>query len=211
MRVVLVSFAIVATLVTVGCATEKKACDAPGGRAGKGDCAGDCAGKGGGCPMEAGASPTAVPSGATAVQNEMRLLNHAVHLSMTAAALGDVSIVPGLFHQVHQARALTDQAVAAGTWKPAKGDVASFQQKDAAFHTELEGVVKAAAANDRTGVVDGLNRLLPSCVACHDAHREPGLPPMMQHMKKALAEHPEHPKGAEHPEHPKGAEHPKHD
>lgn len=204
MRALLVCSIAVATMVALGCATEKRACDAPGGR-GKGDCAGDCAGKGGGCPMEAGASPTAVPSGANAVQNEMRLLNHAVHLSMTGAALGDVSIVPGLFHQVHQARALTDQALAAGTWKPAKGDLEAFKQKDAAFHAELERVVAAAAQNDRTSVVDGLNRLLPSCVACHDAHREPGLPAMMQHMKKTMGAPAEHPKG----EHPAGAEHPK--
>lgn len=185
----------------LACATEKHACDAPG-RGHKGGAA---------CPMEVGASPTAVPPGSNAVQNEMRLLNHAWHLSMSAAALGDVSIVPGLFHTVHQARALTDKAVEGGTWKPAKGDLAAFKALDQAFHGELEKVVQAAVANDRTAVVDGLNHLLPSCVACHDAHREPGLPASMMPTPAAHPEHPkgEHPKG-DHPEHPKGSEHPEH-
>lgn len=157
--------------------------------------------------MLGAASPTALPEGVNAVQNEMRLLDHAVHQSITAAALGDVSIVPALFHQVHQAKALTERALVAGTWKPAKGDLAGFTALDQAFHVELEKVVEAASKNDRTAVVDALDRLLPSCIACHDAHRESGLPASM---KPAPAAHPEHPKGGEHPEHPKGGEHPEH-
>lgn len=184
---------VLATVVSFGCATGTGTADparAQVSRAGKADCACGGAGKGGAiCPMEAGASPSAVPQGSNAVQNEMRLLDHAVHASMTAATLGDVSIVPGLFHRVHQARALTDQALAAGTWKPARGDLDAFKRQDAAFHAQIETVVHAAVANDRTGVIDGLSRLLPNCIACHEAHREPGLPAMMRHMAKG-AGHP---------------------
>ena len=55
-------------------------------------------------------------------------------------------------------------------------------------------------------MVEQLDRLLPSCVACHAAHREPGLPAGMKAMMPAAP-----PAGAEHPagEHPAGAEHPK--
>ena len=159
------------------------------------------------CPMDGGASSTALPQGVNAVQNEMRLLNHAVHKSMTLAALGELSMIPALFHEVHQARGLTDKALADGSWKPAKGDLAAFKQMDAAFHGELEKLVKAAQAKDQAAVVEQLDRLLPSCVACHAAHREPGLPAGMKAMMPAAP-----PAGAEHPagEHPAGAEHPKH-
>jgi hypothetical protein len=146
------------------------------------------------CPMMGAASATAVPEGVNAVQNEMRLLNHAFHKSLTAAALGDVSIIPGLFHEVHQARGLTEKALADGTWKPAKGDLTEFKAMDGAFHGELEKLVHAAQANDVTAVVDQLDRLLPSCVACHTAYREPGLPMGMKPAQPAAAEHPEHPK-----------------
>jgi Cytochrome C' len=186
MRTPLFALALASTVTLFGasCATETTASPPPGGgkhgagmHAGHGG--GMHAGHGGGgaaCPMDGGASATALPDGVSAVQNEMRLLNHAFHKSMTAAALGDVSVIPPLFHEVHKARGMTDQAIAAGTWKPAKGELADFKTMDAAFHGELEKLVHAAMKNDRGTVVDQLNRLLPSCVACHDTFREPGLP-----------------------------------
>lgn len=211
MRFALLSLTFLLSLVVgAACATQKNACDAdpdcktcppPGTSKHRGAGASHGGGTHGGgvhggaaCPMMGGASPTAVPEGVNAVQNEMRLLNHAFHKSMTAAALGDVSIIPGLFHEVHQARGLTDKALADGTWKPAKGDLAEFKAMDGAFHGELEKLVHAAQANDVTAVVDQLDRLLPSCVACHTAYREPGLPPGMKPAQPVKAEHPEHPK-----------------
>ena len=218
MRTAIISLAVIVplSLLPAACATEKHACDA------KGHCAGDAAcDKGGGgkrgcemhgggmhgdgmhaaadgaaCPMMGAASPTALPEGVNAAQNEMRLLNHAFHMSVTAAALGDVSVIPGLFHPVHQARELTDKALAEGAWKPARGDLAAFKAMDEAFHGELEKLVRAAEANDVTAVAEQLDHLLPSCMACHAAHREPGLP---AGMKPTPAEHAEHPAGAEHP------------
>ena len=145
------------------------------------------------CSMMGAASPTAIPEGVTAVQNEMRLLNHAVHMSVTAAALGDVSIIPGLFHPVHLARELTDKAVESGAWKPAKGDMAAFKAMDEVFHGELEKLMQAAQANDRTAVIDQLDHLLPSCVACHDSFREPGVPAALQPARSAPPAHAEHP------------------
>lgn len=208
MRSTVISLVATFALVALGvaCATEKHACDAEARCKTRPPAGGQRHQPTGGAAVSAlgAASPTALPEGVNAVQNEMRLLNHAFHQSITAAALGDVSIVPGLFHEVHQARALTDKALADGAWRPAKGDLAGFTAMDQAFHGDLEKLVQAALHNDATAVVDQLDRMLPSCIACHTAHREPGLPAAMKPAPTPAAEHPAH------TEHPGHAEHPKH-
>jgi anthranilate/para-aminobenzoate synthase component I len=118
------------------------------------------------------ASTTVAPP-ANAVQAEMRLLNDAWTKSLTASALGQLEHIPHWFHAVHEARAATEKALESGAYKPAKGDVAAFMAMDKAFHDQIEKVVEAAQKGDAAAVQTGLTGMMPSCVACHAAHRAP--------------------------------------
>lgn len=125
-------------------------------------------------PIRAGA-PDHVPEGLNAAQNEMLLLEQAMHVTVTGVARGDTAEVPEAFHRVHQARALTVEAVEAGRWKPPlhADQLPAFEAMDGAFHDDVEALVTAAAANDVAATARQAGALLVQCAACHAQFRPP--------------------------------------
>ncbi len=110
-------------------------------------------------------------TGANPVQTEMRRLECALEGAVVSIGRDDLPAIAKAIHVVHEARQETEQAIAAGSWKPALGEVAAFVAMDATFHHELEALVIAAHANDHAGSAAALGRALALCQACHTIYR----------------------------------------
>lgn len=125
------------------------------------------------------ASPTELPEGVNAVQNEMRLLHEAMRDSVTAVANNDLAAIPHAIHRVHQARGMTDAAIQSGSYRPPQnGDqIEQFLATDEAFHQELVVLVRAANANDSAATGQQLGVVLSRCNGCHSQFRPTPTPP----------------------------------
>lgn len=109
------------------------------------------------------------PASGNPVQNEMRILQEATRDWVTAIANNTLDIIPASIGKVHQARTLTEKAVAAGEYKPPKhGDaMADFAKQDDAFHAELVKLLQTAHAKDLPGTTNQLGVVLHGCTSCH--------------------------------------------
>lgn len=134
------------------------------------------------CPPAAAApAPIAVPPpavgdcgapvGANPVQTEMRRLECALQQAVAAIGRDDLPSIAHQLHVVHAAKEATAAAIAAGTWKPATGDVKAFVALDQAFHRELEALVEASMARDHGAAATALGRTLGACQGCHATFR----------------------------------------
>jgi len=111
------------------------------------------------------AEPAKTPN---AVQAEMVLLHEAILVTLVGIETGNVEAVPAAFHKVHAAKAVTEQALDSGAWKPKAGTtVAAFKKQDQTFHQELEKLVKAAAKKDVPATAKQLGAVITGCPACH--------------------------------------------
>lgn len=128
-----------------------------------------------------GATPSPAPEPAASalgppqnpVQAEMRALNAATRDWVTAIAQNDLGSIPGGIHRVHEARLVTEKALEKGEYRPPKpgSELASFKQKDEAFHGELVKLLQAAKANDLPGATKQLGVVLEGCTSCHLEYR----------------------------------------
>lgn len=115
-------------------------------------------------------------TGANAVQTEMRMLECALQLVVTAIGRNDLAAVPPAIATLHAAKEATEQALHAGAYKPLNGDVAAFAALDEAFHDSLVTLVQAAAANDHAATAAAMATVLGGCQGCHATFR-PTMPP----------------------------------
>lgn len=142
---------------------------------------------GGATPQRA--TPTSPPStapaaaidcgslaGANPVQTEMRQLECAFQQAVSAFARDDLPSIARSLGVVHAAKDATAAAIAAGTWRPARGEVAAFVALDEAFHRELEALYDASEARDHGKTGEAMGRALGLCQACHATYREPPPP-----------------------------------
>lgn len=125
------------------------------------------------------ASPTTLPAGVNAVQNEMRLLHEAMQDSVTAVANDDLGAIPHALHRVHQARGMTEAAIEDGSYRPPRNgeDIEGFVRMDEAFHHELEQLVRAARSGDSAATGQQLGAVLSRCSGCHERFRPPPAAP----------------------------------
>lgn len=130
------------------------------------------------------ASPTELPEGVNAVQNEMRLLHEAMQGSVTAIANDDLGAIPEALHRVHQARGMTEAALENGSYRPPRNAdrLDAFVALDEAFHSELERLVGAASANDSAATATQLGAVMSQCNGCHSQFRpEQATPERAEH------------------------------
>lgn len=115
------------------------------------------------------AEAAAAPAGVNPVQNEMRILHEAAQDWVTAVANNTLHMIPVSIGKVHEARMLTEKAVAAGAYRPPKnGDaLADFAKQDDAFHAELVTLLNASKGKDLPGTTKQLGVVLQSCTGCH--------------------------------------------
>ena len=128
---------------------------------------------------EATASPTELPEGVNAVQNEMRLLHEAMRDSVTAVANDDLAAIPHALHRVHQARGLTESDIHDASYRPPRNpeQIEAFLAMDQAFHHELELLVGAAQSNDSAATGRQLGVVVSQCNGCHSQFRNMPAPP----------------------------------
>ena len=119
------------------------------------------------------ASPDKLPPGVNAVQNEMRLLQVAMHVTVSAIAHGTLSTIPERLHAVQRARELTEQAVESGTYVLPKNanQLEAFKVLDESFHGELEKLLAAATANDPVATATAFGSVMARCEGCHAQFR----------------------------------------
>ncbi|MBK7072487.1 MAG: cytochrome c [Myxococcales bacterium] len=122
-------------------------------------------------PTPPAAADCAAPTGANPVQTEMRRLECALQQAVAAIGRDELPAIAHQLHVVHAAKEATAQAIAAGTWAPATGDVKAFVALDQAFHRELEALVEASMARDHAAAAAALGRTLGGCQGCHAAFR----------------------------------------
>lgn len=124
-------------------------------------------------PAPATASPDRVPSGITAVQNEMRLLHEALRDAVSAIANGNLATIAESLHRVDRARELTEKAVEAKQYVLPKDpdQLEAFEAKDKAFHGELEKLLEASKSNDAKATSEQLGVVLSKCGDCHTQFR----------------------------------------
>ncbi|MBI4956944.1 MAG: cytochrome c [Myxococcales bacterium] len=129
-------------------------------------------------PPKEHATPSAAPSAsagpANAVQHEMRLLLAAMHTAMEGIAYGDVSGLPQVLHQVHEAKAGTEAALEGGAYRLPKNPdgVARFRELDEAFHGHLVKMVQAGRKNDVAAAAQAYAAAASACGGCHGEFRK---------------------------------------
>lgn len=134
-------------------------------------------------PDAAAAPPASAPAADSAtrnpVQTEMALLHVATLTSVNAVVNNSLALVAPSFESVHAARQNTIAFLATGTYRLPRNPerAAEFEQRDEAFHQQLEGLVEAARANDPAGTARQLGVVLEACTACHAVFRSPVTPP----------------------------------
>ena len=123
----------------------------------------------------AAGQPTTVPppSELNPVQREMRLLETAMHRSLSLIANGELSELPPTVFAIHAARSETERALADGSYVPPVngGDIAGFTAQDAAFHGLLVDMVRAAKADDRRATAAAYAEVIQGCTTCHATYR----------------------------------------
>ena len=130
-------------------------------------------------PHHASAPADGAPSDVSVTQNpvktEMQLLSAAMISAVTNIGQGDVRPIRHALHQVHKARANTEAAIHDGSYKPPQNadKLSRFIELDEAFHTHLERLAAASAANDVPKAAEALGAALQACNGCHSEFRLP--------------------------------------
>ena len=121
------------------------------------------------------AAPAVEPSARNPVQTEMVLLHNATLASVSAVVNNSLALVAPSFESVHAARQNTVAFLAAGTYRLPRNPerAAEFEQRDEAFHGQLEKLVEAARANDAPATARQLGVVLEGCTGCHADFRPP--------------------------------------
>lgn len=124
-------------------------------------------------PGASAASATALPPPKNPVQAEMRALEEAARISVSAIANNRLSEIPPALHRVHSAMEATEKALEKGDYKPPKNPdkVADLKSTDEAFHGELVKLMRAANANDLPGATKQFGVVLEGCTSCHQKFR----------------------------------------
>jgi|SRR5690554_5491181 len=114
-----------------------------------------------------------LPEGVNAVQHEMRLLNEAMHTTLTLIANNQLGGIPALIHRVHPAKELTHSAIEAGAYLPPKNpeQIEAFVEMDEVFHDDLRELLRAAKADDLQRATAAYGELVQGCTSCHTAFR----------------------------------------
>lgn len=114
-----------------------------------------------------------LPEGVNAVQHEMRLLNEAMHTTLTLIANNQLGGIPALIHRVHPAKELTHSAIEAGAYLPPKNPerIEAFVEMDEVFHDDLRELLRAAKADDLQRATAAYGELVQGCTNCHTAFR----------------------------------------
>lgn len=127
----------------------------------------------------AAVAPAAAPAARNPVQTEMALLHSATLTSVSAVVNNSLALVAPSFESVHAARQNTVAFLAAGTYRLPRNPerAADFEQRDAAFHVQLEKLVEAASTNDAPATARQLGVVLEGCTGCHAEFRPAVAPP----------------------------------
>ena len=107
------------------------------------------------------------------VQREMRLLDEAVRISITAIANDAPQAAVPALERVHAARTETEAFLHSGQYAPhADHDtLEAFAAEDAAFHHRLEEFAGALQAGQTETAAGALGPLMQTCVTCHQRFR----------------------------------------
>ena len=159
------------TVVPFACALLLGACDG-----GARDQAVDTPASADTAPAVADTGPAAVvvDSASNPVQREMRLLDEAVRVSITAIANEAPQAALPALERVHGARTETEAFLHSGQYAPLADhdSLEAFAAEDAAFHGRLETFAEALKAGETDAAAAALGPLMQSCVACHQRFRK---------------------------------------
>ena len=142
------------------------------------------------CACEAGAPPeqsagdvpaadtaavatAAMDSASNPVQLEMRLLDEAIRVSITAIANDAPQAAVPALERVHGARMETEAYLHSGQYAPLADhdSLEAFAAEDEAFHHRLEEYAEALKAGRADAAAAALGPLMQSCVGCHQRFR----------------------------------------
>jgi hypothetical protein len=114
-----------------------------------------------------------LPDGVNAVQNEMRALNPAMHVILTAIANDQLERIPPAVKKVHPTRQVTMEAIEKGLYQPPQNadDMAGFKKLDDTFHEGLKTLLKASKEDDLQGATTAYKQLVQGCTDCHTRYR----------------------------------------
>ncbi len=114
---------------------------------------------------------------AAAIRHEMRLLERAMHASISAIAAGDLSEIPGQLHAIHGAKDGTQAAIRSGAYRPPLGGdrLEQFVALDDAFHRHLVRLLVASKSQDLAGAAAAVGQAVAGCVGCHAEFKGPAV------------------------------------
>ncbi len=103
------------------------------------------------------------------VRNEMRALHQATRDWVTAISYNNLRAIPASVRKVHQARMVTEAALAKGAYAPPKNadKLGEFKELDEKFHAQLVRLVRSAEADDLPATTRQLGVVLDACTNCH--------------------------------------------
>lgn len=104
---------------------------------------------------------------------EMRLLNSAYVNLITSLIFNNPGAIAEPFHEVHKAKAVTEEALHKGKLKLPKNNdkVKKFIEMDEQFHKDTEELLTAARRGNMKWVEGVANKLLDGCIQCHKMFR----------------------------------------
>lgn len=104
---------------------------------------------------------------------EMRLLNSAYVNLITSLIFNNPGAIAEPFHEVHKAKAVTEDALHKGKLKLPKNNdkVKKFIEMDEQFHKDTEELLTAARMGNMKWVEGVANKLLDGCIQCHKMFR----------------------------------------
>lgn len=107
------------------------------------------------------------------VKAEMKLLDKAFKNLIDSLVLNTPDAIEEPFHEVHMAKANTENALEKGEIKLSKnGDkMKQFIEMDEQFHKKLEHLLEASRKKDMKAVQEVTHKLLNGCVKCHNKFR----------------------------------------
>lgn len=103
----------------------------------------------------------------------MRLLNTAYMNLVTSLIFNNPGAIAGPFHEVHKAKAVTENALKNGKIKLPKNNdkIKMFIEMDEQFHKDTEELLEAAGRRNMKWVEGVTNKLLTGCIQCHKMFR----------------------------------------
>lgn len=113
------------------------------------------------------------PEAESPVKTEMRLLNAAFINLIDSLVLNNPQAIEEPFHEVHKAKANTEEALKKGELRlPKNGDkIKQFVRMDEQFHRKTEAMLAAARKGNMRMVQNMTHKLLNGCVQCHRMFR----------------------------------------